>query len=166
MRRTFAHSTKVRLSFSDRPHAPVNIADSMENADSCSWIQRGDGSQVMKNFKHLRKLGVRSIEEYREASMPFPAFFPLTLLPYYPPCLQEYVACQRSLASLCSYILCMIVKLTYCEKRKKRNSLSMAPFIIQCYVFLLLEHQCRPMLVVTLLVFHCTSCSTIFSTYY
>ena len=75
MRRKFAHGTKVRLSFSDRPHAPVNIADSMENAGSCSWIQRGDGSQVMKNFKDLRKLGVQSIEEYREASMPFPAFF-------------------------------------------------------------------------------------------
>ena len=104
MRRTFTHDTKVRLSFSDRPNAPVNIADSMENAGSCSWIQRGDGSQVMKNFKDLQKLGVQSIEEYREASMPFPAFFPLTLLPYYPPCLQEHVACQRSLASLWCHV--------------------------------------------------------------
>ena len=34
MRRTYERDTKARLSFSGGPHAPVNMADSMENAVS------------------------------------------------------------------------------------------------------------------------------------
>ena len=34
MRRTYERGAKARLSFSGGPHAPVNMADSMENAGS------------------------------------------------------------------------------------------------------------------------------------
>ena len=33
MRRTYEHGTKARLSFSGGPHAPVNMADSMEEVN-------------------------------------------------------------------------------------------------------------------------------------
>ena len=33
MRRTYEHVTKARLSFSGGPHAPVNMADSMEEVN-------------------------------------------------------------------------------------------------------------------------------------
>ena len=56
MRRTFERYTKARLSFSGGPHAPVNMADSMENAGS--W-----------------KLGVRNTAQYSAANVPFPALF-------------------------------------------------------------------------------------------
>ena len=45
MRRTYERCTKARLSFSGGRHAPVNMADSMENAGS--WTvsgSRGDES--------------------------------------------------------------------------------------------------------------------------
>ena len=38
--RRYECGTKARLSFSGGPHAPVNMADSMD----CFWIQRDDGS--------------------------------------------------------------------------------------------------------------------------
>ena len=45
------------------------------------------GSKVPKSFKDLRKLGVRNIEQYSAANVPFPAFFfPTDFLPYYPSC--------------------------------------------------------------------------------
>ena len=34
MHRTYEHSTKSRLSFSGRPHAPVNMADNMEEVNA------------------------------------------------------------------------------------------------------------------------------------
>ena len=63
MRRTFERVTKARLSFSGGPHAPVNMADSMENAG------------VPKNSKYLQKHGVRNIAQYRAANVLFSAFF-------------------------------------------------------------------------------------------
>ena len=63
MRRTFERVTKARLSFSGGPLAPVNMADSMENAG------------VPKNSKYLQKHGVRNIAQYRAANVLFSAFF-------------------------------------------------------------------------------------------
>ena len=45
MRTTFEHCTKARLSFSGRPHAPVNMADGMSEKLSlalvpCSYVLR------------------------------------------------------------------------------------------------------------------------------
>ena len=79
MRRTYERGTKARLSFTGGPHAPVNMADSVENAGSWTVSGSKEAMEVPKNFKDLRKLGVRH-----------------SLLPYYPPCLQERVARQRS----------------------------------------------------------------------
>ena len=97
MCRTYEHGTKARLSFSGGPHAPVNMADSMENAGSWTVSGSKEAMEVLKNFKDLRKLGLRNIAQYSVANMPFPAFFHRhSLLPYYPPYLQECVARQRS----------------------------------------------------------------------
>ena len=54
--------------------------------------------EVPKNFKDLRKLGLRNIALYSVANMPFPELFSHlhSLLPYYPPCLQERVVRQIS----------------------------------------------------------------------
>ena len=92
MRRTFERGTKARLSFSGGPHAPVNMADSMENAGSWTVSGTKEAMEVPKNFNDLRKLGVRNIAQYSTANVPFPAsFFPRrhSLLPCDPPCLQE-----------------------------------------------------------------------------
>ena len=75
MRRTFVRGTKARLNFSGGPHAPVNMADSMEN-DGSSTITLSRETMVPKNFKDLRKLGVRNIAQYIAANVLFPAFFP------------------------------------------------------------------------------------------
>ena len=77
MRRTFECGTKVRLSFSGGPHSPVNMADSMENAGS-SIVPGSKEAKVPKNFRDLRKRGVRNIAQCSGAKvpiMPFPAFF-------------------------------------------------------------------------------------------
>ena len=78
MRRTFQHGTRARLSLSGGPHAPVNMADSMENAGSWTVSGSKEAMEVPKNFKDLRKLGVRNIAQYSAANVPFPAFFPPT----------------------------------------------------------------------------------------
>ena len=36
---THEHSTKVRLNFSGGPHAPVNMADTMEEVNACEKMQ-------------------------------------------------------------------------------------------------------------------------------
>ena len=61
MRRTYECGTKARLSFSGEPHAPVNMADSVENAGS--WTVSGctEAVKVPKNLKDLRKLGAYEI---------------------------------------------------------------------------------------------------------
>ena len=78
MRRMFEGGTKARLSFSGGPHASVNMADSMENAGS--WTVSGfkEAMAVPKNFKDLRRTGVRNIAQYSAANVPFPAFFQTT----------------------------------------------------------------------------------------
>ena len=53
MRRTFERGTKARLSFSVGPHAPVNMADSMENAGSWTVPGSKEAMEVPKNFKDL-----------------------------------------------------------------------------------------------------------------
>ena len=42
MSRTFVRGTKVRLSFSSAPHAPVNMADSIEEVN-VGGKKAGDG---------------------------------------------------------------------------------------------------------------------------
>ena len=51
MRRMYERSTKARLSFSGGPHAPVNMADSMENAGSSTVSGFKKAMEVPKNFK-------------------------------------------------------------------------------------------------------------------
>ena len=59
MRRTSERCTKARLSFSGGPHAPVNMADSMENAGSWTVSGSKEAMEVPKSFKDLRQeLGV------------------------------------------------------------------------------------------------------------
>ena len=53
MRRTFERGTKARLSFSGGPHAPVNMADGMENAGSSTVSESKGAMEVPKNFKVL-----------------------------------------------------------------------------------------------------------------
>ena len=97
MRRTSEHSAKARLSFSGGPHSPVNMADSMENAGGWTVSGSKEAMEVPKNFKDLRKLGVRNIAQYSAANLPFPVFLHRhSLLTYHPPCLQERVARQGS----------------------------------------------------------------------
>ena len=57
MRRTFERGAKARLSFSDGPHAPVNMADSIENAGRSTVSGSKEKMEVSENFKDLRKLG-------------------------------------------------------------------------------------------------------------
>ena len=56
MRRTFERGAKARLSFSDGPQAPVNMADSMENAGSWTVSGSKEAMEVPKNFKNRRKM--------------------------------------------------------------------------------------------------------------
>ena len=76
MRRTLKPGTKARLSFSGGPHAPVNMADSMENGGSWTVSESKKATTAPKDFKDLRKLGVRNIAQYSAANGPFPAFSP------------------------------------------------------------------------------------------
>ena len=93
MRRTYERGTRARLNFSGGPHAPVNMAESI-NAGSCTDSGSKEAMEVPKNFKDLRKLGVRNIALYSASNLRF--LHKNSLLPYYPPCLQERVARQRS----------------------------------------------------------------------
>ena len=63
MCRMFKCCTKARLSFSGGLHAPVNMVDSMENAGSWTVSGPKEVMEVPKNFKDLRKLGVRNIAQ-------------------------------------------------------------------------------------------------------
>ena len=70
------HGTKARLSFSGGPHAPVNMAESMENAGS--WTVSGS-----KNCR--RTLGfAKTWRAVRCSKWFFPHWH--SLLPYFPPC--------------------------------------------------------------------------------
>ena len=82
-----------------------------QNGGSRTVSGSKEAMKVPKNFKDLRKLGVRNIAQ------PFPAgfFFHLHSLPimgscfpYYSPCLQKWVARQRSQTSLwyCARTFC------------------------------------------------------------
>ena len=64
MRRTFERGTRLKLSFSGGPHAPVNMADSMENAGSWTVSGSKEVTEVLKNFKDLRKLGIRNMVHF------------------------------------------------------------------------------------------------------
>ena len=120
MCRTFTHGTKVRLSFSDRPNAPVNIADSMENAGSCSWIQRGDGShEELQGFAKPWRTKYRRVQRSKHA---IPCFFSTDTSSILSAMFTGACGPPEKLGFTlmpCSYILYMIVKLTYCEKQKK-----------------------------------------------
>ena len=87
MRRTFKHCTKARLSFSGGPHTPVNMADSMENAGSWTVSVSKEAMEVPRNFKDLRAK-YSTVQRSKQAI--FCVFLHLhSLLPCYPPCLQE-----------------------------------------------------------------------------
>ena len=75
MRRTIERGAKARLSFSVGPHAPVNMADSMENTGSWTVSGSKEAMEFPKNFKYLRKLGVRNTAQYSAANVPFPTVF-------------------------------------------------------------------------------------------
>ena len=53
MRRTIERGTKARLSFRAGPHAPVNMADSVENAGSWTVSASKEAMEVLKSFKDL-----------------------------------------------------------------------------------------------------------------
>ena len=57
MHRTYEHGTKARLSFSGGPHAPVNIADSMEEVNVGGKNTRNG---ILKTFAALYLFSVRS----------------------------------------------------------------------------------------------------------
>ena len=79
MRTTCKRGNRARLSFSGGPHAPVNMAESMENAGSWTVSGSKEAMEVPKKFKDLRKLRVRNIAQDSGANVPFLAgFFPLT----------------------------------------------------------------------------------------
>ena len=79
MRGTFERCAKARLSFSGGPHAPVNMADSMENAGSWTVSGSKETMEVPKNFKDLRKLPVRNIAQYAGVFLPTDIHFFHTL---------------------------------------------------------------------------------------
>ena len=80
MHRTFECGTKARLSFSGGPHAPVNMADSMENDSSWTVSGSKEAMEVLKNFKDLLKLGVCNIAQYSTA---FLCFFHLLYIHFF-----------------------------------------------------------------------------------
>ena len=59
MCQTIERGTKARLTFSGGSHAPVNMADSMENAGSWTASGSKEVMEVQKNFKDLWKLGLQ-----------------------------------------------------------------------------------------------------------
>ena len=78
MRRTYERGTRARLNFSGGPHAPVSMAESI-NAGSCTDSGSKEAMEVPKNFKDLRKLGVRNIAQYSA----FPAGFLSTSIHFF-----------------------------------------------------------------------------------
>ena len=74
MSRKFKCGAKARLRFSDGPHAPVNMVDSMANAGSSTVSGSNEMMEVPKNFKDLQKLGIQNIAQYNTANVPFSAF--------------------------------------------------------------------------------------------
>ena len=58
MHRTYEHGTKARLSFSGEPHAPVNIADSMEEVNVAGKNTRND---ILKTFAALYLFFMRQV---------------------------------------------------------------------------------------------------------
>ena len=74
MRRTFERGTKARLSFSSGPHAPANMANSMEMPVVGLFLDP-ETMEIQKNFKDLRKFSVRNIAQSSAANVPFPACF-------------------------------------------------------------------------------------------
>ena len=94
MRRTYERGIKARLSFSGGPHAPVNMAESMEERKKtrrkwhvcCAvlrYISYAKFSQILEVLQDFDRLWIQKQSNYRHS-------------PYYPPCLQERVARQRS----------------------------------------------------------------------
>ena len=74
MRRRCECCTKARLP-SGGSHAPVNMADSMEDAGR--WTVSGfkEAMEVQKNFQDLRKLGIQNTAQCSVANVAFPAFY-------------------------------------------------------------------------------------------
>ena len=69
MRRPFEHGTKVRLSFSGGPHAPLNMAWRMP------VVRPFLDPKKRWSPKDLRKLGVRNIAQCSAPNVPFSACF-------------------------------------------------------------------------------------------
>ena len=83
MHTTYERCTKARLNLLWwASHAPVNMADSMENAGS--WTVSGfkEAMEVPKNFKDLQKLDIRDIHQYSTAFCP-PTFTSSILSPMF-----------------------------------------------------------------------------------
>ena len=96
MCRMFECSTRVRLSFSGGPHAPVNMADSMENVGSLTVSGSKEVMELPENLKALQKLDVRNIVQRSKCAISCIFSHRHSLLPYYSPCLQEHVAAREA----------------------------------------------------------------------
>ena len=124
MRRTFERGTKARLSFSSGPHAPANMANSMEMPVVGLFLDP-ETMEIQKNFKDLRKFSVRNIAQSSAANVPFPACFSTDISSI----LSAMLACgapeKLSLALMPrSYVLRMIVKLAYCLESRTQSLLT------------------------------------------
>ena len=94
MPRTHEHGTKVRLSFSGGPHAPVNMAYSMEEVNISGKNVR-NGTFAALYFAIFRTASCRNLEVLQDFHRLFGSRN-YRHSPYYPPCLQECVTRQRS----------------------------------------------------------------------
>ena len=74
MRRTFERNTKARLSFSGGPHAPVNMAESMENAGNSTVSGSKEAMKDSKNSRICENLR-QNKAQYSAANAPFSVFF-------------------------------------------------------------------------------------------
>ena len=100
MRRTYERGTKARLNFSGEPHAPVNMADSIQE------VNKGGKKRMAFQKRLLRCTALYFIRHvnFRKSLWDFHRLFgsrnsPTTGILHtirYPPCLQERVARQRS----------------------------------------------------------------------
>ena len=97
MCRTYERGTKARLSFSGRPHAPVNMANSIEDVNVGEKNNTGNGTFAVlcyiscRSFCKSSKFFGTSIASLDPETVELPAFYIV-----YPPCLQERVPHQRS----------------------------------------------------------------------
>ena len=90
MRRAFEYGTKVRPKLLWR--ATRSYKHGVKNTGSSIF----SGSKEAMNSQGLRRLGVRNVAQRTKCAIFCVFFLRHLLLPYYPRCLQERIARQRS----------------------------------------------------------------------